>query len=140
MSSRTELIKIIPAFTQEDVQTYAHISGDHSLIHTDHAAALDAGFQGVVVHGMFAAATVENEISGLFTPPPFVTASSCSFQSPVYTGCDLELSIKIQQTTQGVTCTYVLNEVEGETVIRGKVDLQTPAGSIRLSQGDDWHA
>jgi acyl dehydratase len=51
-----------PEITRDHLKAYAAASGDHNLIHLDEKFAREAGFPGVIVHGMLSMAFMADHL------------------------------------------------------------------------------
>lgn len=76
---------------EDQASRYAEASGDHNPIHLDAAAAKEAGFPGVILHGMctmaFAAKALVEHLAG--GDPSRVRLMSVEFARPVFPGQSL---------------------------------------------------
>lgn len=115
---------------EDQAARYAEASGDHNPIHLDPAAAKDAGFPNVILHGMctmaFAAkALVENLAGG---DPSRVRLISVEFARPVFPGQSLVTKawpLKDAEVEEG-TGAYGFQTVNsrGSAVLKsGRVDI-----------------
>jgi acyl dehydratase len=57
-----EVARIETAITEDQPRRYADASGDHTAYHLDEQAALEAGFPGIVLHGMCTMAHVSGHL------------------------------------------------------------------------------
>ena len=55
-----EEAKTTRVFSQEDVERFAELSGDHNPIHLDNTYAQSSFFQGRIVHGMLVASLISS--------------------------------------------------------------------------------
>lgn len=103
--------------TEQEVERYAELSGDHNPIHLDENYAKKYGFSGKVVHGMLTTAKVWSVLSnGLLTSTYFPKEYELAFLSPVYVG---ELvTLHIEQLTNGFK---VEGMCEGKMVFKGYI-------------------
>ena len=83
-------------FSQEDVETFARLSGDDNAIHLDPAAARSAGFEGTIVHGTL--------VMGLFSrllgtqlpgPGTVYLGQELRFSRPVYPGATVRAHVEV---------------------------------------------
>lgn len=74
-------------FTREDVAEFARLSGDDNPVHLDDQAARQAGFAGIIVHGMLAAGLI-SRVLGTQLPGPgtIYLSQEMRFRRPVYPG------------------------------------------------------
>src|SRR3989344_3381090 len=78
--------------TEDDVRTFAKLSGDQNPLHTDEAYAKQTAFGGRVVHGMFLAALV-SQLVGMELPGKraLLLKASFEFKKPVHIGETLHI-------------------------------------------------
>jgi acyl dehydratase len=72
--------------TREDIVAYAEASGDRNPLHLDDAFAREAGFDGVIAHGMLTLGHLASAIVGWCGSPENVLSLSAQFRSPVRPG------------------------------------------------------
>jgi acyl dehydratase len=72
-----------------DLVAYAAASGDRNPLHTDDGFAREAGFPGVIAHGMFTMGHMAACAVAWAGDPARVTAISAAFRAPVYPGDEL---------------------------------------------------
>src|SRR5687767_12679387 len=53
MNVDEELVPLARVVTREDIRAYANVSGDRNALHLDDEVAREAGFEGLIAHGMF---------------------------------------------------------------------------------------
>ena len=81
--------------TQQDIEMYALISGDHNPIHLDEEQAKSHGLPGTIAHGMLTMAKVWSVISNnLLTPTDFPSSYELEFPSPIYAGDAIVLRVE----------------------------------------------
>lgn len=79
-----ELVK--PPIDKIQLVKYAGASGDFNLIHTDDETAREAGFPGVIAHGMLVMGFLGQFLSGLLDGRGFVSRLHARFQGVVLPG------------------------------------------------------
>ena len=72
--------------TREDVAAYAEAGGDHNPLHQDEAAALSAGFPGIIAHGMFTMGHMASAVMRWAGPDSWVEQIDAQFRAPVVMG------------------------------------------------------
>lgn len=121
--------------TQDQIEKYAHASGDFNPIHIDHEFAATTQFGGTIAHGMMVAATISEMMAAAFGRNwPESGSMKIRFRSPVKPGQRI--------TTQGIvrrvdavdginriSCTVSVVKDDGETAIAGQAEVRLPAGS-----------
>ncbi|MEO8592815.1 MAG: SDR family oxidoreductase [Candidatus Solibacter sp.] len=110
--------------TDEDIQSFARLSGDYNPLHVDRVFAAKTSFQRPVAHGMLLASYVSTMI-GMQLPGPGALWMKQSFQwsNPVFAGDTVELRLKV--THKSVGTNIVTLEVEavnqdGKVVMNGE--------------------
>ncbi|HVK25801.1 MAG TPA: MaoC/PaaZ C-terminal domain-containing protein [Actinokineospora sp.] len=90
-AERTAVTAVVPA---ETVRAYADVSGDHNPIHLDEAAAVAAGFPGVIAHGMSVLALISEDVVDRFAggDAARITGIGCRFSSPILPEEPLEIT------------------------------------------------
>jgi acyl dehydratase len=78
-----ELIRVV---TSEDVRAYAEAGGDRNPLHLDAAVAREAGFPGIIAHGMFTMGHLATCIGRWAGDSAAVLALSAQFRAPVFMG------------------------------------------------------
>lgn len=99
---------------QEDIESYAHASGDHNPIHTDAEYAIKAGLPGCIAHGMLVMALGSRAIDEWCAEPP--TSYDARFQAMTYP--DEPLAIKGSW----------IDEEAG----KGSVTIENEAGEVKM--------
>lgn len=118
------------AFSMEDVERFAAVSGDSNPAHLDEAYAQDSIFGGRVVHGMLAAslfsALLGTRLPGLGT---IYTGQTLKFTQPVYPGERITATITLKEIIQGknrAVFDCVAQNEHGQTVILGEATVMPP--------------
>ncbi len=113
---------------QEDVNTFAAISGDHNPIHTDADYAKTTPFGRPIVHGIFSAA-VFSKIFGTAFPGEgtIYMYQDLKFLAPVFVGdpyvakCEI-LEVDPEKHRGVIKC--ILESLDGKICITGTAKLQ----------------
>jgi 3-hydroxybutyryl-CoA dehydratase len=118
------LSKII---TQEDVETYAHISNDSNPIHLDQSFAERSIFGKRIAHGMLVGGLISGVIGTKLPGPGTIYLSqTMKFKKPVFFGDTISALIKVTDIredkpiiTLDTQCINQNNEVviEGEAIV-----------------------
>lgn len=84
------------AFSAEDVAAFARLSGDDNPIHLDAAAAVAAGFEREVVHGVLVTSLL-SRLLGTRLPGPgtILLEQDLRFRRPVYVGDRLRAAVEV---------------------------------------------
>jgi acyl dehydratase len=81
-----ELPPLARVVTREDVDTYAAVSGDHNPLHRDDRVARDAGYPGIIAHGMFTLGLLGSCVVAWAGDPTAVIRMKAAFRAPVFMG------------------------------------------------------
>ncbi|MED3662016.1 MaoC/PaaZ C-terminal domain-containing protein [Ureibacillus sp. FSL K6-8385] len=99
--------------TEQDIESYAELSGDVNPIHLNPEYAKAHGFSGKVAHGMLTMAKVWGILANEFDNMQFPAVFRLHFQSPVYVGETVELTIEEEDCSITIT----------GKVVKGKASL-----------------
>lgn len=120
-------------FTDEDVRTFAHISGDSNPIHIDDAYAATTQFGKRIVHGIFSASLISailaNDLPG---PGTIYLGQNLKFTKPVFVGDTITAIVTItnyRAERRIVSFDTVCTNQDGEIVIKGDATVLAPAES-----------
>ena len=76
-----------PAITRQQLKDYAEASGDPNPIHLDEVFAKEAGFKGVIAHGMLSMAILGDYVTQLFPAETHkLTVMKARFRKVTYPG------------------------------------------------------
>ncbi len=110
--------------TDDDIRTFAELSGDYNPIHLDDEYAASTRFGRRIAHGMLAAslisATLANELPGRGT---VYLSQSLRFVAPVFPGDTVTARVtvtKVREDKPIVTLETVCTNQNGEPVVRGE--------------------
>jgi 3-oxoacyl-[acyl-carrier protein] reductase len=115
--------RIVHLVTEEQVNAFAHVSGDTNPLHMDTAFARAAGFRDRVVHGMVTASLV-SQLIGMRLPGPGALWAEQSFRwlAPVFVGDRLEVLLEVSGKSPGTNTISVkatATNQNGKTVMDG---------------------
>ena len=122
--------EITRAFTEEDVQRFAQVSGDHNPAHLDEAYAKETMFKTRIVHGMLVSslcsALLGTELPGLGT---IYTGQTLRFTKPVYFDVPITASVTAKEVVAEknrviLNCQAV--DPDGDTVVLGEATVMPP--------------
>lgn len=84
-------------FTQEDIELFAKVSGDHNPIHLDEEFASKSRFGKRIAHGMFGASII-SKVMGMHFPGPgsVYLKQSLEFMRPMYVGEKYMVEVKVE--------------------------------------------
>ena len=83
--------------TNDDVQAFADISGDHNPIHLDDEFAKDSIFGERVAHGMLTASHISAALVSFAGPGWLYVNQSLYFQAPVKIGDTVTTQVKVEK-------------------------------------------
>ena len=120
-------------FTQvasdEAVQAFADLSGDHNPIHLDEAYARTTQFGGRIAHGMLSGAYISAALASKLPGPGAVYLSqSIRFRRPVRVGESVTARVTVKALDEQrahATLTTVC-EVNGKVVVEGEAVVMVP--------------
>ncbi|MDR7484500.1 MAG: MaoC family dehydratase [Armatimonadota bacterium] len=118
---------VAKTITEEDIQTFARLTGDFNPLHTDEAFARRTRFGGRIAHGMLTAGLI-SAVLGMRLPGPggIYVSQSLRFRRPVRAGDHLTATAEVvafdagrRRVTLRTTCTNQRGEVvlDGEAVL-----------------------
>jgi 3-hydroxybutyryl-CoA dehydratase len=110
--------------TEDDVRTFADVSGDHNPLHLDEAYAKTTRFGARIAHGAFSVALI-SAVLGTQLPGPgsIHLGHSLKFVQPVYLGDTVTVTVEITaiRADKGIiTLKTVCANQRGEIVVEGE--------------------
>jgi len=117
-------------FSDEDVRSFAEISGDKNPVHLDDEFASGTQFKRRLVHGMLTASLI-SAVMGTELPGPgsIYLSQSINFRAPVYIGDTITATItviKIRTSKKIVTLETVCKNQRDMLVLEGEAVLLVP--------------
>ena len=114
-----------------DMRPFAVVSGDHNPIHTDRTAALLAGLDGPIVHGMWLSAAAQHAVTatdGTPGPPRRLVGWTARFLGMVTPGEDIDIRVDRVGIDLGAEVLEVTARTRdgGETVMAATARLAAP--------------
>ncbi len=114
--------------TQEQINAYADVSGDHNPIHLDPAVARSVGLEGTIAHGMLSMAFLGQLLTNWLATQPerggWVTRLRVRFQAMVSPGDTITCAGALGPVTDGVQRLDLwINNQRGERVTTGDADV-----------------
>ena len=112
-----------------DMSAFAVVSGDHNPIHTDRAAALLAGLDSPIVHGMWLSAAAQHAVTatdGQARPPARLLGWTARFLGMVQPGDDVEIRIDRVGIDQGAEVLEIAARIGSELVMAASAQLAAP--------------
>ena len=83
--------------TEDDVRTFADVTGDHNPLHLDEAFAQATRFKGRIVHGMLTASYFSTALAILPGPGTIYLSQSLHFRAPVRIGDTVEARVTVTE-------------------------------------------
>ncbi|SBS33908.1 (R)-specific enoyl-CoA hydratase [Marinomonas spartinae] len=122
----------IKTVTQEDVQSFAHITGDTNPVHLDADFAATTSFGKPIAHGMLSAGFISAAIGTKLPGSGCIyLEQNLKFRAPVYIGQDVITTItvvEINERRRRVTLKTAC-ECDGKVVVSGEAIVMIPAAS-----------
>jgi 3-hydroxybutyryl-CoA dehydratase len=115
---------------EQDINSFAELSGDFSPLHMDAAFAKSRGFEGRVVHGAYISALI-SRLVGMILPgrDAIVQSTQCNFHRPTYAGALLEVTGKVTRRLDSLRATQITISVR-QVMEKDKIDLVS--GKVQL--------
>jgi fatty acid synthase len=112
-----------------DMRPFAVVSGDHNPIHTDRAAALLAGLDAPIVHGMWLSAAAQQVVTatdGKPVPPAKLVGWTARFLGMVSPGEEIDIRVDRIGIDLGAEVLEVTAKARGELVMAATARLTAP--------------
>ncbi|GAB3015798.1 type I polyketide synthase [Mycobacterium bourgelatii] len=112
-----------------DMRPFAVVSGDHNPIHTDRAAALLAGLESPIVHGMWLSAAAQHAVTatdGQARPPARLVGWTARFLGMVRPGDEVDFRVERVGIDQGAEVLEVAARVGSDLVMSATARLAAP--------------
>lgn len=112
-----------------DMRPFAVVSGDHNPIHTDRAAALLAGLESPIVHGMWLSAAAQHVVTatdGQARPPARLVGWTARFLGMVKPGDDVDFRVDRVGIDLGAEVLEVSARIGSDLVMSATARLTAP--------------
>ncbi|HME14663.1 MAG TPA: fatty acid synthase subunit beta domain-containing protein [Mycobacterium sp.] len=112
-----------------DMRPFAVVSGDHNPIHTDRSAALLAGLESPIVHGMWLSAAAQHVVTatdGQARPPARLVGWTARFLGMVRPGDDVDFRVDRVGIDQGAEVLEVAARIGSDLVMSATARLAAP--------------
>ena len=112
-----------------DMRPFAVVSGDHNPIHTDRAAALLAGLESPIVHGMWLSAAAQHAVTatdGQARPPARLVGWTARFLGMVRPGDEVDFRVDRVGIDQGAEVLEVVARIGSDLVMSATARLASP--------------
>ncbi|MDX1993380.1 MAG: MaoC family dehydratase [bacterium] len=117
-------------FTDEDVRTFAAVSGDDNSVHLDEAYAATTPFKQRIVHGMLTASLISAVLGCDFPGVGTIyLGQNLSFKAPVYIGDTVTATVelvKFREDKRIATFRTTCTRSDGTVVIEGEAVVIAP--------------
>ena len=129
MQEGASLPELVRSVTQDQINRYAGVSGDHNPVHLDAEFASHSTFGRIVVHGMLVLAFISEMLTKEFGRDWLDSGRlKVRFRAPVYPGDQVVTFGEVKGITNSeggnrVNCTVGCRKVDGEDVITGEASL-----------------
>ena len=118
--------------TQDDIDAFANVTGDHNPLHSDEAYAARTRFKQPIAHGMLGAGVISAALGTQLAPDSVVIylGQNLQFRAPVAAGDTITATVTVNEVDPDRSIvkldTNVLNQ-EGVEVIRGDATVMVEA-------------
>ncbi|HYB36595.1 MAG TPA: fatty acid synthase subunit beta domain-containing protein, partial [Mycobacterium sp.] len=112
-----------------DMRPFAVVSGDHNPIHSDRAAALLAGLESPIVHGMWLSAAAQHAVTatdGQARPPARLVGWTARFLGMVRPGDEVDFRVDRVGIDQGAEVVEVAARIGSDLVMSATARLAAP--------------
>lgn len=84
--------------TEDGIQAFAELSGDHNPVHVDQEYAAGTMFKQCIAHGILSASYVSS-VFGMHLPGPgaIYISQTLNFKAPVYVGSEVVTRVEVQE-------------------------------------------
>ena len=129
-----ESASLTKTFNENDVFTFAKISGDQNPIHIDPKFAAASQFERQIVHGMLTAGLI-SAILGMQLPGPgcIYLKQELNFRAPVFFGDSITATVKVTKLREDkpiITLATSCTNQDGILVLDGEAILMLPKTKI----------
>jgi 3-hydroxybutyryl-CoA dehydratase len=117
--------------TDEDVRSFARVTGDFNPVHVDEEAAAKSRFGGRIAHGMLSAGLVSAAIANRLPGPGSIyLGQTLRFTAPVRLGDTVTVRLTITEllSKKRVKLSTVCQNQNGETVLEGEATILMDEG------------
>ncbi|MDA0649873.1 MAG: MaoC family dehydratase [Proteobacteria bacterium] len=116
--------------TNQEVEAFAAISGDHNPLHLDPDYAATTPFGECIAHGMLTGALISAAIAMQLPGPGSVYLNqSLQFRAPVFLGDTLTVTLEVTEKhgkRPWVTLSCTVENQDGKTVAKGEAQVAAP--------------
>ncbi len=116
--------------TEDLVDMFAAVSGDHNPVHLDAEFAAGTQFGQRIAHGMIAGAFISAAIATEMPGPGTIyLGQEVQFRAPVFLGDELTVNLEVtdkHESKPWVTLSTVVVNQEGKAVVKGEAKVMAP--------------
>ena len=116
--------------TNQEVEAFAAISGDHNPLHLDPEYAATTAFGECIAHGMLTGALISAAIAMQLPGPGSVYLSqNIQFRAPVFLGATLTVTLEVTNKhgkRPWVTLSCAVENQDGKAVAKGEAQVAAP--------------
>jgi acyl dehydratase len=120
----------IRLITNQEVEAFAAISGDHNPLHLDPDYAATTPFAECIAHGMLTGALISAAIAMQLPGPGSVYLSqTMQFRAPVFLGDTLTVALEVTEKhgkRPWVTLSCMVENQDGKAVAKGEAQVAAP--------------
>ncbi|MEO0896196.1 MAG: MaoC family dehydratase [Bacteroidota bacterium] len=127
--SLDQTYEVLFSFSQEDVEAFAKVSGDHNPLHLDEEFAAHTTFKRPIMHGMLAA-SVFSRVLGMEFPGKgsIYLGQSLEFLRPMYVDTEYKATFKVLEINEKKHTAKI--ETHVYTTDRNKITLRGEASMM----------
>ena len=118
-----------------NMSAFAVVSGDHNPIHTDRAAALLAGLESPIVHGMWLSAAAQQVVTatdGKAVPPARLVGWTARFLGMVLPGDEVDFRVDRVGIDRGAEILEIAARVGSDLVMSATAQLGRAEDGVRI--------
>jgi len=124
-----EVVQFEYAFSEERINIFADLVDDFAPIHFDDGFALNKGFKGRIVHGLFAQSVLSGFLGNILPGPnSVINHISTKMLAPIYIGSVAKYSLTVAAVSEAVSAVILDFSVEADEikVMSGRVQCSFP--------------
>ncbi len=133
-----DTVSISKTISDNDIRTFAEISGDHNPVHLDDAYAANTLFGRRIAHGILTASLISNAIANhLPGPGTLYLGQTLKFLAPTFPGDTITATITVTAVREDkpiLTLQTVCKNQNGQTVIEGEATVKAAVAKAGASK------
>jgi acyl dehydratase len=120
------------AVSQDDIERFADVTGDHNPLHSDAEYAARTRFGQTIAHGMLGAGVISAALGTKLAPDSVVIylGQNLQFRGPVSAGDTITANVTVKEVDaerSRVTVDTTVTNQDGNEVIRGEANVMVEA-------------